>query len=443
MIRLSLCALLFSTAVWSANASIGEVTEVITRGAVGDGSTLNTVALQRAIDTCSAQGGGTLLFTAGRYLTGTLQLKSNVTLRFDQQATLLGSTNASDYLNVDPFMAGDGIPQGFALIVAVDAHHVGIEGPGTIDGQGAAVKAAQSRYDVRPFLVRWIRCEDVTVKDVHLRNSGSWGMHFFQTRRATIAGVTIRNRGLFNNDGIDIDSCESVHLQGCDIDSGDDALCLKATSAVPCRDIIASDCQLRTSCNGIKLGTESLGDFNNIEISRCRLREIGMAGIALYSVDGSHLHGVKVSDITMEGVTVPVSIRLGARLKTFRAGDVAKPPGRLYDIAIKDVRATGVGNIGMLINGIPGHPAENLSFENIAFTLPGGGSSGDADIKLPEKEAAYPEMSMFGSKLPAFGLYLRHVRGVSFKNVRTTLATPDARPEKMLVDVEAAEFVGE
>lgn len=420
----------------AAEAATAPTFDVAAYGAVADGTTLNTTSIQKAIDACGAKGGGTIRFPPGRYLTGTIQLKNNVTLHLDEQAILLGSTNPADYRNLDPFTAGDGVSLGFALIIAVDATHIGLEGAGTIDGQGAALKAAQSRYTVRPFLVRFLRCEDVTVKDIHLTSPGAWTLNFFQTRNGTIEHVTIRSRGLVNNDGIDLDSCESIHIRGCDIDSGDDALCLKATSTKPCRDITATDCKLKTACNGIKLGTESLGDFEKISITNCDLRDIGMAGIALYCVDGAHLTDVAVKDITMNGVTVPIAVRLGARLKTFRAGDVAKPVGIIRNIAIDNVQATGVKLIGLLINGVPDHPVEAVSLSNIHVELPGGGTAAQAQVQLPEKENAYPEYSMFGRVTPSYGLYLRHVDGVTFKDVTTTLAKPDARSAVVFIDVK-------
>jgi len=421
-----------------AKGAPGHLVDVTRSGVVGDGITLNTVALQRAIDSCSAQGGGTLAFPAGRYLTGTIQLKDNVNLDLDARAVLLGSPNAADYRNLDPFMSGDGAPLGDALIVAVGAHHVGITGTGTIDGQGRALKAGQNPYKVRPFLMRWLRCTDVTVQDVHLTNPGAWTLNFFLTRIATIERVTIRTRetGLPNNDGIDLDSCEGVRIRDCDIESGDDSLCLKATSPQPCHDIIASGCKLSTKCNAIKFGTESLGDFTDISVTNCQIRNTGMSGIALYSVDGAQLHDVVISDITMDGVTVPISVRLGARLKTFRSGDMPRSPGTLHDITLKNVRANGARQIGLLINGIPGHPVENLRLEDIAIEVAGGGSREQDLVQLAEKEAAYPEYNMFGRVMPAYGLYLRHVRGVSFINVRTTAAKLDLRPAVVFVDVE-------
>jgi polygalacturonase len=418
-------------------AAPGKLIDVTKIGAVSDGETVNTAAIQKAIDACSADGGGTIQFPAGRFVTGTIQLKNNVTLHLDENAVLLGSTNAADYRNVDPFTAGDGVPLGYALIVAEGANHVGIEGAGTIDGRGKELKAAQGRYTVRPFLMRWLHCTNVTVKDVHLANPGAWTLNFFQSRHATVERVTIRTRqtGLANNDGIDLDSCEGVRIRDCDIESGDDALCLKATSPLPCRNIKASGCKLSSNCNAIKLGTESLGDFENISVTDCQIRDTGMAGIALYSVDGAQMRDVTITGITMNGVTVPVSVRLGARLKTFRTGDMAKPPGSLRDVTIKNVRVTGARQIGLLINGITNHPVENLTLKNIRIELAGGGKLSDAQIQLPEKESSYPEYSMFGKVMPAYGIYARHVRGITFKNVQTTVKNPDARPANIFVDV--------
>ena len=373
-------AILFLTATIC--AAPGEIVNAIKAGAVGDGATLNTAAIQKAVDACSADGGGTVQFPPGRFVTGTIQLKDNVTLRLDENAVLLGSTNAADFRNLDPFMAGDGVPLGYALIVAAGAKHAGIEGGGTIDGQGRELRAAQTRFTVRPFLMRWLHCTNVTVKDVHLANPGAWTLNFFQSYDATVERVTIRTRntGLANNDGIDLDSCEKVSILDCDIESGDDALCLKTTSPLPCRNITASGCKLSTKCNAIKLGTESLGDFENISVTNCQIRNTG----------------------------------------------------------IKDMHVTGARQIGLLINGITNHPVENLTLENIQIELAGGGKLSDAQIQLPEKESSYPEYSMFGKVMPAYVLFAWHVRGITFKNVQTTVTQSDARPATIFVDVEGA-----
>lgn len=409
-------------------------------GVVGDGMTLNTAAIQRAIDDCAASGGCTLRFPPGRYLTGTIQIKSNVRLRLEEEATLLGSTDPADYRNLDPFIDGSGNPMGHALIVAVDAENVGIEGKGTVDGQSPQLKANQKPYTMRPFLLRWVRCAGVTVREVHLTNPGAWTLNFHRVNGAEVEGVTVRARGLgmHNNDGINIDSSERVRVRDCDVNSGDDALVIKATSAGhPSRDIVASRLKLSTSTNAIKLGTESIGGFENIRVSDVQITNTQMAGIALYQVDGADLRDVAISDVTMDSVMVPVSIRLGLRLKTFREGDKPRAvAGRLRDVTIKNVRARNIHMIGVLINGVPGHPVEALTLENIQLELPGGGTEEAAKVQLPEKEAAYPEYNTFGTTMPAYAVYARHVHGVKFKNVRTSLLKADARPATVFIDAE-------
>ena len=411
-----------------------------TAGIAGDGVTLNTTAIQKAIDDCTAGGGGVLHFPKGRYLTGTIQIKSNVTLRVDDGATLLGSTSAADYRNLDPFIDGSGNPLGHALIVAVDSDHVGIEGAGTIDGQGPAIKAHQASYKIRPFLVRWVHCTNVTVKDVHLINPGAWTLNFFGSKGVTIEGITIRSRGLglANNDGINIDSSEDIQVSNCDVESGDDALVIKSTSAAKAPqagNITASDCKLSTRTNAIKLGTESIGGFEKITVSKCAITKTQMAGIALYEVDGGELHDVTIRDVTMDDVALPISIRLGARNKTFREGDKAKETGTLRDVMIENVSAKNVGMVGMLINGVPGHAVENVKLENISLELPGGKGADAAKIQLPEKEAAYPEFDMFGKTIPAYGIYARHVKEMTFENVHMNVVKADERPGTVLIDV--------
>jgi polygalacturonase len=438
--RLLAAASFLFAAVPALAAAPANVIDAARAGAVGDGVTLNTNSIQRAIDQAAAAGGGTVCFSAGRYLTGTIQMKSHVTLQLEKDAILLGSTDVADYRNLDPFIDGSGNPMGHALIVAVDADDVGIEGSGTVDGQGPALKAKQHPFAIRPFLVRWVRSSQVTMRDVHLINPGAWTLNFYQTKGAVVDGVTIRTRGLglHNNDGVNIDSSEDIVVRNVDVDSGDDALVIKSTGARPSRNIVATNCKLSSHTNAIKLGTESFGGFDNITVSHCAITRTDMAGIALYTVDGGSLRHVTISDITMDGVTVPISIRRGARLKTFREGDQPRAtPGPLSDVTIRNVDAKNIGMVGMLVNGVPGYPVERLTLENIHLQLPGGGKAEAANIQLPEKEAAYPEFSMFGKTMPAYGIYARHIRDVKFENVHTSTTQADGRPAKIFIDAEA------
>lgn len=177
--------------------------------------------------------------------------------------------------------------------------------------------------------------------------------------------------------------------------------------------------------------------IEGIGISDCQISNTQMAGIALHAIDGGNLRNVTTSDITMDSVIVPISIRLGSRLKTFREGDQPKPTaGRLRDVTIKNVRAKNIWMIGMLINGVPGRPVEALTLKNIQIELPGGGTSEAAKVQLPEKESAYPEYDTFGKTMPAQGIYARYVRGIKLQDVRTSLLKPDARPATVFIDVE-------
>jgi polygalacturonase len=424
----------FALAGFLSRAMADNVTTLAGFGVSGDGKTLDTVALQRAIDQCSVDGGGTLRIPPGRYVTGSLELKNGVTLQLAAGAVLLGSVNAADYRKLDPFTDGTGAERGYALITAMDANKVGIVGPGVIDGQGAALKAAQGNYLVRPFLVRWVRCTTVTVSDVQLRNSGAWTMHFSQSKNIGAKGVTIRCQGLPNNDGIDIDSCENVRVTDCDINTGDDAVCLKTTSSLPCRNVIVTGCKLTSRCAAIKLGTESLGDFTNIRVDHCQIRDTRLGGIKLLSVDGAQLDQVVLSDITMDNVTVPIMVRLGGRLKTFRPGDTPKTPGTLRNVTIRNIQAKAAGQIGILVSGILGHPVQGLLFENLDLQLIGGQQHDNAGA-LTEKESAYPEINMFGTEMPCYGIYARHVDGATFTNVHLSVVSPDVRPAVDFIDV--------
>jgi hypothetical protein len=416
---------------------------VTAAGAIGDGRTLNTAAIQGAIDRCAQSGGGTVAFPTGRYVTGTLLLRDKVTLHLDEEATLLGSTNLADYRLVDAFTDGTGAQMGYALIAGVDVSGVAIEGAGSIDGQGRETLAARGPEDMskRPFLLRFVRATRVRIAGVRLRQSAAWMANFFQCRDVEAERVDIFNRAGSNNDGFDIDSCENVRIRNCSIDTGDDAICLKTTSPRPCRDIAISGCSLKTNCAAIKLGTESMGAFERVKVTDCHILEARLAGIKLLSVDGAHLENVELRNITMDAGHVAVFLRLGARLKTFRPGENPLPVGTLRDVRIYGLRAS-VESPGILISGVPGRYVEDVLFEDVHIRLPGGGTREDAKVTLPEAANAYPEIRMFGPAIPAYGAYVRHARRVMGRNCTFDLAAPDGRPVVVAVDSEEIRLPG-
>ena len=402
--------------------------------AIGDGLALDTAAIQRAIDAASSAGGGTVWFAPGRYVTGTILLKSGVTLDLAQGATLLGSTDPADYRLLEPFVDAVGATRGYALIGCVDAHSVGVTGVGAIDGRGAALQASGGKGpSARPFLLLCLRSTAIVVEGVSLVNSSAWTMHVFQCSDVTISHISIRSLGLANNDGIDIDSSQRVHVEGCTIETGDDAICLKTTSSKPCNDITVKGCTLTTRCAAFKIGTESAGDFSAIRVSDCHVVEANLGAIKILSVDGANIRDVLVERMQVDDADTPIFLRLGARGRTFRPGDVARPPGTLSNVVIRDMEVKLARRVGILISGIPGHVIKNVSLQRIAITM-----SGEPATQLPpqpaENPAAYPEVRMFGGNLPAFGIYGRHLRGLETMQVAITGIPGDIRPEQLLSD---------
>jgi polygalacturonase len=417
---------------------------VTAAGAVADGKTLNTAAIQKAIDQAGQQGGGTVTFPAGVYVTGTLELRSGVTVRLEDGATLLGSTSLADYRCLaDGFTDGRGAPMGYCLISASGVSNVAIEGLGAIDGRGREVLAARGpeQRDIRPLLMRFTGSTGVRLDGIHLRDAAAWMVHFFQCRKITADAVTISSHAGANNDGFDIDSCESVRIRNCDIDTGDDAVCLKTTSPAPCRDVVVSGCTLKSNCAAFKIGTESLGDFEDVRVSDCSIPRARLAAVKILSVDGANVRNIDIRNLTMDSGAAPVFLRLGARLKTFRAGDAPRQPGTMRNISVRDLTATADAP-GVLISGIPGHMIEDVTMEEVRLRLPGGGTDEDARAVLPEAPADYPEIRMFGPRMPCYGAYVRHARRVSVRDLKIALAAADARPETALVDAEDVTFPG-
>lgn len=427
---------------------------IVTRfGVKADGITLNTQSIQKAIDKCHESSGGKVIFPAGNYLTGTIQIKDNVTLFLEKGAVILGSTNVEDYQNRDPFVDGLGIPVGWALIVAVDAKNIGIEGGGQIDGQGERLKAAQiltdtrpesKRWGRRPFLLRIVRCEGVQVKGVSLCNAAAWTSHYFQCKNVLIDNVNIESHGVAHNDGIDIDGSQEMTIKNCTIFSGDDAVCFKTTSSkMACKNITVTGMDLRSNQAGIKMGTESMAPFENILITDCFIHQTNNGGIKLLTVDGAHLKNVKISSIKMDQVKTPILIRLGSRLSVFRKGsDVKQPTGILENVLIENIHAIAADNAqlkpptGMLITGVPGHNIQNLTLKNIDIELLGGGTVMDSRVKVPEGIKSYLEVKTFGPTIPAYGLWARHISGLRLENIRFHIKTNDLRPAIICEDAE-------
>ena len=421
-------------------------------GAIGDGKALETKAIQTTIDACHAAGGGTVWIPAGDYVIGTIHLKSHITLSLDYGASLLGSLDWEDYPTDNLRRAREG--QEECLLYAEDATDIRLEGLGVIDGRGTPETFPKRRPgirgDRRPRLLRFEGCKNLTFSGLTFTRTAFWGLHLVDCKNIHITAVKIRflNQGP-NNDGIDLDGCEDVLIENSDIQSGDDAICLKS-SLNPCRNIVIRNCRVCSHTAPLKFGSSGHGGFINVSVTNCYFYDSPMGAMKLALVDGGRLENIEISRLVMENVGCPIFIRLGNRGSTFGKGGKA-PMGSLKNIRISDVMAkvtlqdrdksgdysdTEKAKAGpIMISGIPGHPVEDISLENVKISFAAYGSEEDAKRVVSEDENRYPEQFFFGV-LPAWGAFVRHAKNVEFKNVELTLRGDDARQKIVVDDVE-------
>jgi polygalacturonase len=420
-------------------------------GAIGDGVTLNTSALQAAIDRCSISG-GVVVFPPGRYQTGSLELRSNVEIQVQTGAIILGSPNIADYFERIPKLKSysDSFLK-HSLFFAEGQSNIAITGGGTIDGQGSnfkvLTKEKPARYKNRPYIIRFIECTDVTVRDVTLRNSASWMQHYLACERVTIHGIKVTNHANQNNDMIDIDGCRDVVISDCIGDTDDDGITLKSTSERVTENVTISNCIISSHCNAIKAGTESTGGFKNITINNMVIRPSsistvkfglpeGISGISLEVVDGGSMEGVSISNVVMDGPAVPIFVRLGNRGRKHWEGALQPGIGTMKSVALSHVTAHNVKSIGCSITGLPEHAAEGISLSDIRIRF-AGGVRAMPKTDIDELADQYPEATMWGT-LPSYGFYVRHVKGLRVKNLVMEFAQEDVRPAFFLSDVAAS-----
>lgn len=394
-------------------------------------------SFQRQIDLCHAAGGGEVLVPPGRHLTGSLVLRSNVHLRFAPGAVLLGSADIEDYVteNVPLFVDAVGGTRGHALIFAQDAQNISISGPGIIDGNGLAFLESKRR----PMILRFVGCVGVRVRDITLKDSAAWVQHYLDCEDVLIDGITVDSVHCGNNDGINLDGCRRATVSNCRINSKDDAITLKTTTAAVCRDITITNCTLTSECNGLKLGTESKAAFRNITVSNITLHRVRLCGIEILSVDGAEIDTVNISNVTMDQVGGAFFIRLGQR----GLNEKIERPGSIKNISLTNISAHIYDDLAedkiqpwevahgarspSSIMGLPGYPVENVYLANIAIHHIGTGRPEDVTRPVEEKPAEYPQWERWGA-LPAWGLYIRHARNVTGRDLRFSLQAPDARP---------------
>ena len=402
-------------------------------GARADGRTLDTKAIQAAIDACAKAGGGTVHLTGGVFLSGTIRLRSQVTLSIASGATLRGSADIQDYESITPqinYLYRARFTK--SLIYAEREENIALAGGGIIDGQGKLFPAKKGDDGDRPYLIRFSECRHVQVRGLTLLDSARWLSHYLACENVTIEGLTIRSPIRENRDGMDIDSCHMVRIAHCDVSTGDDAIVLKSTTGQPCRDVAVSDCTLSSKASALKLGTESQGGFADVTFKNCVVYDT-RDGVSIEEVDGGTCERISVSNITMRNVQVPIFVRLGNRANPL-PGQPKPGLGRMRDITITDLQASQAGGIGCAIAGLPDRPLENITLQNLHLRFVGGGTAEHAARVVPEKETAYPKGDMFGT-LPAYGLYCRHVNGLRLQNLDLAFDEDEARSALVADDV--------
>ncbi|GAB3149114.1 glycoside hydrolase family 28 protein [Amycolatopsis stemonae] len=443
-----------SPAAGAEELSQGGFFDVTKFGAKGDGRTIDTAAINRAIDAAAGRG-GTVYFPAGTYASYSIHLKNNVALYLGANATILAAAPAGGK-GYDPAEPGAGNPyQDFghshwhnSLIWGENLENVTIEGPGKIDGKGLVAGGSAESVPLNGNKAIALKlCRNVAIRDITIVNGGHFGILPTGVDNFRIDGLVIDT----NRDGIDIDCCKNVRIANTTVNSpNDDAIVLKSSYAlnrvrdtenVTIDNCFVSGYDLGTLVDGtfktasygrtgrVKFGTEANGGFRNIAISNvvfeyCR-------GLALETVDGGWLEDVTISNLTMRKVQMPLFLRLGARMR----GPAGSPVGFLRRVSISDVTTVDADpRYPSCIAGIPGHPIEDVKLSSIRHHLAGGLTPGDAVQNPPELETAYPEPSMFGT-LPAYGFFFRHARGISLDNVDVHFGAQDTRPAFVVRDV--------
>ncbi len=446
-------------------------------GIASDGHTLCTSRLQQAIDSISRSGGGRLRLTPGSYLSGTLIMRSGVELYLEEGATLKGSTDPRHYIKATATGVGKtpDADNGSALIYASGGERMALRGQGCIDGQGLRLALVidslhhtgempdpdynyrRLRPNNRPKLLFFLGCKDIAVEGLRLQSSAEWGLVFNKCERLAISNIRLWNRAYWNNDGIDLTGCRHVSVSHCWIDAADDGICLKSHHPDELNaDIEIAHCDIRSSASAVKFGTASYGDFRRIHIHDIKVSDTFRSAIALESVDGGEIDSILVERIEAVNTGNPIFLRLGRR-----SGD---KPGALRHVTIRDLKCQvpfgrpdeAYDLRGPEVNffhnpfpssicGIPGNRIEDVVIERVAIQYPGRATKGMAYMPLwrkgdvPEQVGEYPEFSMFG-ELPAWGFYVRHVNGITFRKVSLTLADEDFRPAFVFDDAEGVKM---
>lgn len=439
-------------------------------GAKGDGKTLDSPAINAAIEEAVKNGGGKVVVPAGRYMCGSIRMKSNIELSIEAGAVIIASpASMKAYDKSEPFdfpEYQDGGHTYFhnSLIWADGEENVSITGRGMIDGEGLTKKDTETGGKVHggsigtgDKAIALKSCKNILIRDVTIYRGGHFAIIVTGCERGTIDNVTIDT----NRDGIDIDCCKHLSVSNTKVNTpSDDAIVLKASyalkKAVACENILINNCtvtgfkcgtfldgtyipeKVNWVCGRIKLGTESNGGYKDIAITNCTC--IYSSGLAFEEVDQGMMENIVVSNIAMNHVHhYPIYITTGCRN---RGPKEVTEPSRGQNIMISNIQALDCDSLcGIIITGMKNAPLKNISLSNIYVEYRGGGTKEQAERAFPELEKKYPEPGKFLGATPSYGLYARHVDGLTLRNIDFSLKSPDARKMMILEDVKNEHIV--
>lgn len=420
-------------------------------GAKADGQSLDTKAVQAAIDQCHASGGGRVLIPAGKtVMVGTLFMKSHITLYLERGSTLLGSPAIGDYsLDTHKNRYKNEPHMDRCLIYAEDAEDFGIEGPGTVDGNGHPRHF--NKETGRPMLIRFLNCRQINLKEVKLINPAAWVSAWINCKDIVVDGISIHSRVNHNGDGLDFDGCTDVRVANSTFDTSDDSICLQASDPdIPCTNITVTNCTFTSKWAGMRIGLLSRGNFESVTVSNCTFRDIQDAGLKIQMNEGGTMKNMVFSNLVMKNVPRPVFMTFAQQKAAVDAPEEMYPmeqmKGFLFDQIIVDNEGMDK-NTAFFVTGLPGHPIRDLSFTNIYFVHPGGGTALDAQkANLPEYtldvlKGWWPEFYLVGT-LPASAFYFRHVEGLSMDHINIQIKNKEARSAVVLEDVKHADVTG-
>jgi len=433
--------LLITTATYAKDYDIRDF------GAKADGVTLDTKAVQAAIDACTKNGGGKIIIPSGKkVLIGTIYLKDYVTLHIENGATLLGSSDIADYTtDTHKNMYKNEPHMDRCLIFAKNAKSFAITGLGTIDGNGY-FKNFTSKIG-RPMLIRFMSSTNIHLKDVTIKNPAAWTSAWLYCDEIVVDGIKIHSRVNNNGDGLDFDGCTNVRVSNSSFDTSDDSICIQASlKNKPSKNIVVTNCTFTSKWAGMRIGLLSRGDIESVTVTNCTFNDIEDSGLKIQLNEGGEMKNMIFSNLIMNKVPRPIFMTFAQQKACVDAPEEMYPMKAMHHFIFNGIIADNSKldkNSAIFITGMPNNYISNIQLNNIQMIVSGGGTKEDAhktslkEFTLDVLDGWWPEFHLVGT-LPAYGVFARHVSGISISNFQVKTMQKDERKPIVFDDVKKA-----